>query len=290
MKNKNLIFLFLAVIVFSLTVFAKQGWAQANVCFCHETSSPDNPFDTICTNDQGQQQGHTNHGDPDFGCFCGDGTCDPEDGETPETCPQDCGPPPTCGDGDINDGEECGEEGLGECEAEGETCQGCRCAPPQPDCFQDEDCDDGDACNGQETCSNQRSCESGVAPTCDDGLDCSVDACNPETGACESDMSSCACSQNSDCDDGNPCTADSCNLALGQCESEILYNACQSNPTPNPGENLPPASNGNGGASSFLEGSGTLGCSLSSPVSSGGLFAWVGLGSLALAYAVRRKR
>ena len=36
---------------------------------------------------------------------CGDGTCDP--GETCESCPEDCGPCPFCGDGVVNGSEEC---------------------------------------------------------------------------------------------------------------------------------------------------------------------------------------
>jgi hypothetical protein len=42
-------------------------------------------------------------------------------------------------------------------------------------------CDDGDFCNGQEVCS-AGACGAGRSPTCDDGLACTADSCDPITG------------------------------------------------------------------------------------------------------------
>jgi hypothetical protein len=84
-----------------------------------------------------------------FGCECGDGECSPELGETCSTCPADCIDDtdcPLCGDGIVDEGEECNEPGL-EC-ATG-SCVGCRCLPLCGDGVLDfgELCDGGECCN-----------------------------------------------------------------------------------------------------------------------------------------------
>jgi len=84
---------------------------------------------------------------------CGDGICN--GGETPETCPDDCGQPAYCGDGECNGGEtsatcpeDCGEVasicGDGVCDAD-ETPETC-----PKDCAVGPSCGDG-RCNGDET-------------------------------------------------------------------------------------------------------------------------------------------
>jgi hypothetical protein len=75
-------------------------------------------------------------------------------------------------------------------------------------CTADADCDDGLACNGAETCNlGTEMCESGTPVVCDDGNDCTADACAEPAGSCvappEPDGTS--------CDDGITCSIpDSC--------------------------------------------------------------------------------
>lgn len=77
-----------------------------------------------------------------------------------------------------------------------------------------ESCDDGnkvggDGCNAEcqdEGCVAQTPGYPAV-PLCDDGKECTLDTCNPDTHACEHELS---------CDDGNECTVDSC--VAEQCE------------------------------------------------------------------------
>jgi alpha-tubulin suppressor-like RCC1 family protein len=56
--------------------------------------------------------------------------------------------------------------------------------PPTP-CSRDEDCDDGVYCNGVEACTG-RVCRAGTAPSCDDGVACTVDRCDETRQACVS--------------------------------------------------------------------------------------------------------
>lgn len=171
-------------LLFGLLAFPAYGAGE--ICFCHGTGSKNNPINTICTSNSGQQEGHTNHGDPNFGCFCGDGICDAGDGETAMTCPQDCGTDLNCGNGTVEDVEECGEPQLSACTAD-EICIGCRCAPPQPSCFSDVECsDDGEFCNGEEICLNTRICGPGTSP-CDDQDVCTTDTCDAAAESCEND-------------------------------------------------------------------------------------------------------
>ena len=100
----------------------------------------------------------------------------------------------------------------------------------------DGNCDDGDACTQGDACANgacvpgglmdctylTNACYDGVCVVgecqkvskpgmeCDDGIACTVDLCEPDTG----------CSYTPDaslCDDGNPCTADECLPGAGGC-------------------------------------------------------------------------
>jgi hypothetical protein len=58
-------------------------------------------------------------------------------------------------------------------------CIDAECAQP---CTEDSECDDGDPCNGEETCNTEigGACQAGEPPECDDGLECTVDTCDPE--------------------------------------------------------------------------------------------------------------
>ena len=136
--------------------------------------------------------GRCSHAADDARCnddvFCtGVERCDPTAGCLPGT-------PPSCSDG------------IG--------CTTDRCDPTRDACISTPDntrCDDGQLCNGIETCSAAAGCIAGSPPSCDDGLACTTDTCNPAgnggRGACVS--------TSPDRDrDGHPdveCTGDDCN-------------------------------------------------------------------------------
>jgi hypothetical protein len=92
---------------------------------------------------------------------------------------------PCADDGDCLPGESCDLE-TGSCSTD------------SAGCVSDTDCDDGAFCNGTETCGVNRSCSAGTAP-CNDGVGCTIDACDEDTDVCEfipADLS---------CDDGSAC-------------------------------------------------------------------------------------
>ncbi len=57
--------------------------------------------------------------------------------------------------------------------------------PPPSPCTRSEDCDDGVYCNGAEMCVG-RVCRAGAAPSCDDGITCTIDRCDESRQACVS--------------------------------------------------------------------------------------------------------
>ncbi len=106
-----------------------------------------------------------------------------------------------------------------------------------PGCTIDAECDNGLYCDGAETC-NAGTCQAGSAPTCDDGVSCTIDSCNEGTDSCDftTDDSICdnglfcdgtetcdavlGCQAGSapTCDDGVNCTVDSCNEGTDSCD------------------------------------------------------------------------
>ena len=106
-------------------------------------------------------------------------------------------------------------------------------------------CDDGHFCNGLEQCDPEGGCVPGVAPSCDDGQDCTNDSCNDDLNRCvhEADHSSCddqvSCTidrcdaeegcvneaENSLCEDGILCTEGMCDLEDG-CKQEPIHDLC----------------------------------------------------------------
>lgn len=102
------------------------------------------------------------------------------------------------------------------------------------ECDADGDCDDGRLCNGAERCEGGR-CTSGAPPRCDDGVDCTDDACDEATagcvftprseacpsagcaeGYCDADLGCQLVPRDEACGDGVACTVDLCGVD-GEC-------------------------------------------------------------------------
>jgi hypothetical protein len=98
-------------------------------------------------------------------------------------------------------------------------------------------CDDGFACNGGERCDAEKGCVAGVAPSCDDGLTCTLDSCSEPDGTCghlpnhlvcddglfcngvelcDSNLG-CVAGSPPTCDDGVGCTVDACDPLTDTC-------------------------------------------------------------------------
>ncbi len=110
---------------------------------------------------------------------------------------------------------------------------GCVAAAP---CLIDSECDDGNACNGAETC-NGTYCVYGIPINCDDGVSCTNDSCDDQTGACVNTPNDAICNDgftctgfetcdgllgcinppDINCDDGIACTLGQCNEPFGTC-------------------------------------------------------------------------
>ena len=185
--------------------------------------------------------------------FCTAGTCQGkalvcDDGNlcTDNACDPGIGCVVTFNDAPCDDGNECTDNDgctLGQCG--GAPVEGCSCET-------DADCaelDDGDPCNGTLVCASSKcvvKADSAVVCAPDQDSPCSVNACNPATGACEmtpatdgkpcEDSDACttgeACTagvcgggESAVCDDGNPCTDDSCATDFG-CVAEPNTELC----------------------------------------------------------------
>jgi hypothetical protein len=87
------------------------------------------------------------------------------------------------------------------------------CYEPNQGCLSLPDdglCDDGLVCNGIETCSTTAGCEAGTPVDCDDGVDCTIDACIEPTGECSNSV------DHASCDDGQFCNgAEQCDPEAG---------------------------------------------------------------------------
>jgi len=141
--------------------------------------------------------------------YCGDGCCDPDNGENSETCPDDCGEPSPCNNNGSCDGEEdciscplecgsCGYPcGCGDCE----TGQNAACDPDNP-CITQLSCDQPDChdtacwfsnCSGCGSggpgcyCSTQSQCLACYTCICPIGdFDCTI-RCNASNSTCYSE-------------------------------------------------------------------------------------------------------
>ncbi len=127
-----------------------------------------------------------------------------------------CNGAETCVDGtcqpgtavDCNDGVGCTDDSCNE------TTDSC------DNVANDANCDDGQYCNGAEWCDAVNDCQAGTAVDCNDGVACTVDACNETTDSCDNTP------DDGLCDDGQFCNgAETCDPLLG----------CQAGTDPCPG-------------------------------------------------------
>lgn len=129
----------------------------------------------------------------------------------------------TCGNGIIDESEDCSNCPYDVKCSEGEKCMNGICVSEdfkQKLCTDDEECDDENPCT-YDTCDKQRGkCLNqflvNKVPSfccafdneCDDSKPCTIDSCTDHMCSHENDPS--CCSRNEDCDDDNVCTVDSC--------------------------------------------------------------------------------
>ncbi|MFC1889112.1 hypothetical protein ACFL4G_05080, partial [Thermodesulfobacteriota bacterium] len=168
------------------------------------------------------------------GVACTDDACN-EDTDTCDNTANDG----LCDNGLFCDGVETCDE-LNDCQAGSDPCPGQMCDDGQDQCTEclgDVDCDDGLFCSGAETCVDG-ACQDGVPPDCDDGVGCTVDACNEDTDSCDHNgddglcddgfwcngaetcdvVNDCQAGVPPDCDDGVGCTVDACNEDMDSCD------------------------------------------------------------------------
>jgi len=88
-------------------------------------------------------------------------------------------------------------------------------------------CSDGNACNGNETCNAAGTCAAGTPPVLDDGNPCTIDTCDPASGAIAHNPAppGSTCSSNDVCNSGQTCSAQ------GQCQGGTPANVDDGDPT-----------------------------------------------------------
>jgi hypothetical protein len=148
----------------------------------------------------------------DDGQFCnGPETCDLVAGCEP-------GVPPVCDDGVTCTDDFCNPGGAGGAGA-------CASTP------NDANCDDGQYCNGAETCDPVSDCQPGVPPSCDDGVSCTVDDCDPllagGSGACVQTPNDSFCDDGAFCNGAETCdpVAD-CQASSDPCAGDPEFPHC----------------------------------------------------------------
>ncbi len=134
----------------------------------------------------------------------------------------------TCGDGEVDEGEECDDGNIDEQDECLNDCKSARCGDGVVQ-LDVEACDDGNEDNTDgclNTCQTP-DCDPATVGACDDSNPCTTDRCEPESGTCEhmpSAVQTCApnagCTSTGTCQDGqcipdacddaDPCTRDRC--------------------------------------------------------------------------------
>jgi cysteine-rich repeat protein len=110
--------------------------------------------------------------------------------------------PSNCGDGTVDAGEQCDDGNRND----GDCCNRlCAFETAGATCTDENACTTGDACNGA------GACVGGSPRSCDDGNECTRDACELATGCIHA-----IANEGASCDDRNPCTTSEVCMA-GQC-------------------------------------------------------------------------
>ena len=126
-------------------------------------------------------------------------------------------PPPTCGDGIVQAGEEC-DDGTRNSDTAPDAC---RTSCVRAFCG-DGVIDSGEQCEPPGTVGCDFACQlAGCSGSCDDGDPCTDDGCDPDSGACVHLPRPGCCHTDADCDDGDPCTVGSCAPGIG-CQQKPL--------------------------------------------------------------------
>ena len=118
---------------------------------------------------------------------------------------------------------------------DGVDCTTNTCDLPAGDCVYAPDhtaCDNEDFCDGTESCDPVDDCQPGTPPDCNDGVDCTIDACSPVTDSCQNQPSDERCDDDlfcngaETCDPVNDCQAGTWPCLPGEICDEV--NGCQS--------------------------------------------------------------
>ena len=103
----------------------------------------------------------------------------------------------------------CFEDGQANPENDCEVCAADANAEGWADAEYGAPCEDGNPCTELDTC-DTGVCFAGTPPSCADGIQCTIDACDPVEG-CSHELN------HADCADENPCTEDLCDPGAGGC-------------------------------------------------------------------------
>src|SRR5438094_868931 len=166
----------------------------------------------------------TNTDCADDGVFCnGTESCDTNISECVHSG-DPCVNGAECNNGPCNENTQCATPAVTTCTDDGNACTADQCdgqgACAHPAAVT---CDNSQFCNGIATCNpTDGTCVPGTQPTCDDGVVCTADSCDPtannNTGACVNAPIAGCCTTDADCDDHDVCTGtETCEVATGMC-------------------------------------------------------------------------
>ncbi|MFQ5413154.1 MAG: hypothetical protein ACE5E6_01720 [Phycisphaerae bacterium] len=163
---------------------------EATEC-CDPSTGVITPLDdgNDCTDDICNADGSVSHPLLGAGTPCGDGA------STTCTAPDTCDGAGVCAPNDAPAGTPCGLPDDTVC-TDPDTCDGLGACQPN-------DVADGTVCDDGTLCTTGDACASGVctgaAVDCDDGIPCTVDGCDPQTGLCTHDLAPATCVVNATC-------------------------------------------------------------------------------------------